>query len=412
MLQRRRILVAVTGGIAAYKICELTRLLLKNGALVQVAMTEAATHFVGAITFEALTGRKVALNLFAGEEEGSGHLDLTRGLDLMVIAPATANSIGKLAAGVADDLISTTALTLTCPLLLCPAMNPKMFTHPAVQENLQRLKARGVQVLEPVAGAMAHPLEEAGVGRLPEPTAILDAICRLLPASGALSGKTVVVTAGPTREALDPVRVISNLSSGKMGFALAAEARRRGARVHLISGPVEIPPPPGISVISVNSTEEMKEAVLQHFKDSQALIMAAAPADFKPATISAQKIKKDAARGTFRLNLQKTPDILQEAARLKGNRIIVGFALETEPGLSRAQRKLQEKNLDLIILNHPYPEPNTGLGKDAIQATIIHPDGSVEALPIMSKAETAAAIFDCLQLLWDSPAMKPQGKRT
>jgi phosphopantothenoylcysteine decarboxylase/phosphopantothenate--cysteine ligase len=236
MLSGRHILLGVSGGIAAYKACELLRLMVKNGASVRVAMTAAAAHFVSPLTFETLSGNKVQTDLFETDESAGGHLGLVRDLDLMVVAPATADIIAKFAAGIADDLITTTALALTAPLLVCPAMNPKMFAHPAVQENLEKLRTRGVEILDPEEGLMAAPGEEPGIGRLPEPDKIFDRICRLLPPQGPLRGVTITITAGGTREAIDPVRVISNLSSGKMGYALAAEARRRGADVRLVSG--------------------------------------------------------------------------------------------------------------------------------------------------------------------------------
>ena len=402
MLVNRKILVAVTGGIAAYKTCELVRLLVKNRASVQVIMTEAATRFIGPLSFEALTGNKVALDLFAGEESGKGHLDLVRDLDLMITAPATANCIGKLAGGIADDLVSTVSLTLSAPLLICPAMNPKMYAHPAVQENLARLKTRGILVMDPEEGAMAHPLEEPGIGRLPEPSKILDRICKLLPPQGPLAGKTITISAGPTREALDPVRVISNLSSGRMGYALAEEARRRGADVHLIAGPGSLPDPPGINPVRVESTAQMKDAIARCLNKSQVLIMAAAPSDFKPRRFAGQKIKKEMAGDELTLQLGKTPDILKELSINKGDRLLVGFALETGNGVKNARRKLKDKNLDLIVLNHPGAGSAAGLGKEAIQGTLISASGEQEALPEMSKQKFAGVLLDRIQRMLSS----------
>lgn len=407
MLRNRNILLGVTGGIAAYKACELTRLMLKAGATVQVALTRAAAHFVGPITFEALTGRKVAQDMFAGEEIGHGHLDLVRNLDLMVIAPATADIIGKLAGGLADDLVSTAALALKAPLLICPAMNPRMWEHPAVQENLRKLAERGVLIMEPSEGSMAHPAEEPGKGRLPEPAAIFERICALLPPQGPLSGAMIVVTAGPTREAVDPVRFISNSSSGLMGFALAAEARRRGATVHLVTGPTSLPCPPGVQALTVESTEQMQQAVKEHLRGSQALIMAAAPADFKPRQISRQKLKKETSAETLSLELDKTPDILKSLAADKGARVFVGFALETENGSENARLKLRQKNLDLIVLNHPHPAAGTGIGQQALQGTIITADGSEEILPAMPKEELAGLILDRVQRLLAARSTAP-----
>lgn len=398
MLHNRKILLAVSGGIAAYKACELVRLLMKNGASVQVAMTAAAKHFINPLTFEALSGRRVALDLFAGEEAGYGHLDLVRNLDLMVIAPATANIIGKLANGIADDIVSTAALALSCPLMVCPAMNPRMYESRAVQDNLTRLKDRGVQILDPEVGLMAHPAEEPGIGRLPEPNVILDRICRLLPPGGLLTGITITVTAGPTQEALDPIRIITNPSSGRMGYAIAEEARRRGASVHLVSGPGELENPPGISVTPVTSTNQMREAVTRQFDDSRVLIMAAAPTDFRPRQIMPQKLKKETVDKVLTLELEKTEDILKEAGNRKGNRVLVGFALETEKGLQSARRKLKEKKLDLIVLNHPDPGGGAGLGKEAVEGTLITA-GEEEALPVMSKPALARIILDRVQHL-------------
>ncbi len=394
MLSGRHILLGVTGGIAAYKACELLRLMIKNGASVRVAMTTAATRFVSPLTFEALSGEKVATDLFEVSESSGGHLGLVRDIDLMVTAPATADIIARFATGIADDLITTTALALTAPLLVCPAMNPKMYAHPAVQENLEKLRRRGVHIMDPDEGLMAAPGEEPGIGRLPEPEAILDRICRLLPPEGTLSGVKVTVTAGGTREAIDPVRVISNLSSGKMGYALAAEARRRGAVVRLVSGPVSLPAPPGVEVEKVDSTADMLGALQSCYDDTQVLIMAAAPGDFRPARERKRKIKKEDQGGSFSLKLVKTPDILAQLSKSKGNRLLIGFALETDDGLAHARRKLQEKNLDMIVLNHPRSAAHAGVGKDAIQPTVIFADGEVVSHPVISKSDFARILLD------------------
>lgn len=406
MLRDRKILLAVTGGIAAYKACELTRLLMKNGAAVQVVMTAAAQRFITPLTFEAITGVKTAVDLFSAQYPGSGHLDLVRDVDLMVIAPATANCIGKLAVGLADDLVSTAALALKAPLLICPAMNPRMYEHPAVQSNLETLIRRGVHILEPAEGLMAHPLEEPGRGRLPEPTTIFDRICRLLPPKGRLSGVTVTVTAGPTREALDPVRFLSNNSSGRMGFALAQEARTRGAKVHLITGPSPLEAPPGMDVVRVESVQEMLEAVQKAVEESQILIMAAAPGDFRARRTAAGKIKKDAARGGLTIELENAPDILQELMVRKGGRIHVGFALETDDGERNAAAKLRAKKLDLIVLNHPRPKVGAGMGEERIQMTLLDSGGARESFPLVSKHEAAGILLDRIERLWTSGAGK------
>jgi len=399
MLHGRKILLAVTGGIAAYKSCELVRWLMKNGASVHVLMTEAATKFVAPMSFEALSGKPVALEMFPPAGSGSGHLDLARDADLMVIAPATANSIAKLACGLAEDLVGTTALATSAPLLICPAMNPRMYRQAAVQDNLATLRKRGAHILDPAEGPMAHPLEEPGWGRLPEAAEILDRICRLLPPSGSLSGVTLTVTAGPTREAIDPVRYISNFSSGRLGYDLAEEARKRGADVRLISGPCNLTAPPGLDIIRVENTEEMAAAVAQHFAASQALIMAAAPADFRPDQVQPQKIKKQGKPRGLDLQLRTTTDILQQHGKTKGSRILIGFALETEKGIENARAKLQGKNLNLVVLNHPHPAVGAGIGTNAIQATLIGLDGAEEALPVMSKSALASILLDRLEKL-------------
>lgn len=399
MLHKRKILIAVTGGIAAYKTCELVRLLLKNRASVEVIMTKAATRFVAPLTFASLTGKPVSTDLFTSSGEGLSHLDIVRDLDLMAIVPATANCIGKLSHGIADDLISTVTLALNCPLLLCPAMNPKMYAHPAVQENVKILKKRGVLILDPEEGSMAHPEEESGIGRLPEPGLILNRICELLPPDGLLRGKTVIVTAGPTQESIDPVRIFSNRSSGKMGYALALEARRGGAEVHLISGQVSIPNPPGIKVTRVISTDDMLKTTAYLFEKCDALIMAAAPADFKPVKKVEQKIKKKSYGDGLTLKLQNTPDILIEIARKKKKQILVGFALETEDGLKNAHQKMREKQLDLVILNAPEEGNRVGIGKEAIKGTILSRDGGKKSYPVLSKTEFARIIIDRVQSL-------------
>jgi phosphopantothenoylcysteine decarboxylase/phosphopantothenate--cysteine ligase len=398
MLNGRKILVGVTGGIAAYKACELVRLLLKNRADVRVVMTSAATQFVAPLTFEAITGKRVGLNLFSGDEGELGHLDLVREIDLMVIAPATANCIGKLAGGLADDLLSTVSMALSSPLLICPAMNPKMYGHPAVTANLEILKDRAVHIMEPDEGDMANPREEPGRGRLPEPVRILDRICRILPSRGPLSGTTITVTAGPTQEPLDPVRVIGNLSSGRMGYAIAAEARKRGAEVHLVSGSVSRHTPPGLTIRKVHTTEEMRQAVIENLEESRVLIMAAAPCDFKPREPRPQKIKKEEVPDGMKIDLAMTPDILKEASSGKGDRVMIGFALETEDGTKNARDKLRQKNLDLVVLNAPDAGSEAGLGKDSIAGTFVWPDRE-EVLPQMPKAEFAAALLDRIQQL-------------
>jgi len=399
ILSNRNLLVAVTGGIAAYKICELVRQLMKAGASLRVIMSPSATRFVTPLTFEALTGKKVVTDMFNLESESGGHLEVVNDIDLMVIAPATANIIGKLSSGIADDLISTASLALTKPLLICPAMNPKMFANPVVQENLARLKSRGVIVMDPDEGPMASPSEDPGIGRLPEPPAIYDRICKLFQAKNSLEGRAITVTAGPTQEMIDPVRVMTNLSSGRMGYALAEEAQRRGARVNLIAGPVCLPDPPGISTVHIENTEQLSVAIKDVFKDSDVLIMSAAPSDFRCSEKYDKKLKKDNTAGAITLKLDQNPDIIKQVSKHKGNRIVIGLALETGDGTENATRKLHEKNLDLIILNHPNVSDDTGIGKDSIIGTLINSKGTVNEFPKMTKMEFAGKIFDYLESL-------------
>ncbi|MBU0517453.1 bifunctional phosphopantothenoylcysteine decarboxylase/phosphopantothenate--cysteine ligase CoaBC [bacterium] len=395
MLKNRKILLVVTGGIAAYKACELLRLMMKNHASVQVTLSAAAARFVTPLTFEAISGKRVEMGLFDVSDAVGGHLGIVRDIDLMVCAPATANCIAKLSHGIADDLISTAALACTAPILICPAMNHKMWQNAIVQDNVARLKDKGFLVMDPAEGPMASPDEGEGVGRLPEPTEILHRICELLPPKGPLRGKTITVTAGPTQEPIDPVRVISNLSSGRMGFTIAEEARKRGARVHLISGPVRLFDPPGITSRCVNSTQEMLDAVKSAFSESDALIMAAAPGDFRRADPSASKLKKSASGGNLTIELEPTPDILKSVSRDKKNKRIIGFALETDAGLENARRKLTEKGLDLIVLNHP----STGLGQHSIQGTILDATDDMQVLENMPKHDFAGKLLDRLEAL-------------
>jgi phosphopantothenoylcysteine decarboxylase/phosphopantothenate--cysteine ligase len=399
MLHNRKILVGVTGGIAAYKACELVRLLMKNRAEVHVIMTQAATRFVTPLTFEALTGKAVATDLFSLEGESGGHLSLVRDADLFIIAPATANCLGKLACGLANDLLSTAALAYKGTMIVCPAMNPRMWENRSVQENVKTLQQHGIQVIPPEEGSMASPAEEPGVGRLPEPQQIFERVCQLLPPRGPLSGRDFIITAGPTQEAIDPVRVITNLSSGQTGYALAAEARRRGANVHLIAGNMNRPTPPGVELIPAETTAEMLAEIEKRFVNCDALIMAAAPSDFKAAQRSQSKLKKDETDGLLHLTFDKTPDILKTVARRKKNQVVVGFALETEAAVDHARRKLDDKNLDLIIANQPHAGEDAGIGRPSIQGTILDAHGNLEELPVLAKSEFARIVLDRIQSL-------------
>ncbi|HEX4685014.1 MAG TPA: bifunctional phosphopantothenoylcysteine decarboxylase/phosphopantothenate--cysteine ligase CoaBC [Gemmatimonadaceae bacterium] len=390
----KRILLGITGGIASYKSAWLARLLAKAGAEVDVVMTRAATEFVGAITFEALTGRPVHTGLF---EAGAAldHIKLGREAHAIVVAPGTADFLARAATGQADDLLTATLLAATAPVLLVPAMNDHMWAHPQTVRNVAHLRSLGYQVLDPDEGMLAAG-EGHGPGRMPEPEVVFAHIARLIEPP-RLSGRRVLVTAGPTREPIDPVRFISNHSSGKMGVALAAAAWRRGADVDLVAGPLSVPAPPGIAVHGVESTEDMAAAVERLLPHSDVLVMAAAPADFRPAVPAADKIKKSDAPAS--LSLLPTPDILNatKAARRSGA-VVVGFALETTDVLAGGKKKLVSKELDMIVVNDAT-EAGAGFGVDTNRVTLIMRDGDESRLPLMSKVEVADAILDRVEKL-------------
>ena len=392
----RRILLGVTGGIASYKTAWLARLLAQAGAEVDTVMTKSAREFIGAVTFEALTGRPVHTELVA---EGSAldHIRLAQSAELVVVAPATADFLARAAAGRSDDLLAACLLATKAPVLLVPAMNDMMWAHQQTVANVEHLRAIGYTVLDPDTGPLASPQEGVGAGRMPEPDTIFAQIGRMLEPKGALSGKRVVVTAGPTRESLDPVRFLSNHSSGKMGVAIAAAAWRRGAEVTLIAGPLSITPPLGMRALDVESTSDMANAVRSELSTADVLVMAAAPADFKPATVAVSKIKKTTRPEA--LAIEETPDILKSTrdARRPGS-VIVGFALETDDVMVHAAEKLRAKELDLIVVNDAR-EPGAGFGGDTNRVTILAPDAEPVALPLMSKAEVADAILDRVEAL-------------
>jgi phosphopantothenoylcysteine decarboxylase/phosphopantothenate--cysteine ligase len=390
-----RILLGVTGGIASYKAAWLARLLTKAGASVDVVMTPAATEFVSAITFEALTGRPVHTGLF---EPGRAldHIKLARGASAIVVAPATADFIARSAAGQADDLLTACLLAAASPVLLVPAMNDFMWAHPQTQRNVAHVRELGYRVLEPDEGMLAAG-EGSGPGRMPEPESIFAHVGRLLEPAAGLAGKRVLVTAGPTREAIDPVRFISNHSSGKMGVALAAAAWRRGAEVDLVAGPLSVPVPAGVTVHAVESTHDMAKAVETLLAQSDVLVMAAAPADFRPAEVAASKIKK--ATAALTLTLASTTDILQStrSARRSGA-VVVGFALETNDAVASGRSKLAAKDLDMIVVNDAT-EDGAGFGVDTNRVTLLHRSGDDERLPLMAKTEVADAILDRVERL-------------
>lgn len=385
-LDGKEIILGVTGSIAAYKAVEILRELTGRGAAVTVVMTESAQRFVSPLTFESLSRRPILTDLFALDyDKQIGHVATGGRADLYLIAPATANTIAKLAHGIADDFLTNLYLSCTCPVLLAPAMDREMYAHPTVQENLTRLKARGVHVLETEYGELASGL--IGRGRLADLLTICGEVEGLLTHQEDLQGETVLVTAGPTQEPLDPVRFLSNRSSGRMGFAIAQAARDRGAHVLLVSGPTSLPTPPGVTRTDVTTAEEMLHAVLGQLDATTILIMAAAVADYRPSTHAPKKMKK---QESLTVELLRNPDILAEAGRQKESRILVGFAAETEDLVSNAREKLQKKHLDLIVAN----DIRVGFGGETTRVTILDRQGQVEELPELSKREVAHQILD------------------
>ncbi|MDQ0285789.1 phosphopantothenoylcysteine decarboxylase/phosphopantothenate--cysteine ligase [Desulfofundulus luciae] len=393
MLEGKSVILGVTGGIAAYKAAELASALVKAGALVDVVMTQAAQEFVRPLTFAALTGRPVHTALFGPPAGGAiPHIELATRADLVVIAPATANILAKLAHGLADDLLSSLVLAATCPVLLCPAMNASMYAHPAVQANLKRLVGMGYHVLEPEVGRLACGVE--GRGRMPAPEVILGHIKGLFSLPDDLGGLKVLVTAGGTREPLDPVRYISNRSSGKMGYALAAAAIQRGAVVTLVSAPTSLDPPAGVELVSVETARQMYEAVMERFSTQDVVIKAAAVADYRPKIVAGQKIKKTGE--TLILELEINPDILYELGQRKEpHQTLVGFAAETEDLEANALQKLRKKNLDLLVAND-VTQPGAGFGTDTNIVKLFYRDGRVQSLPVMDKKTLAHRILDAV----------------
>lgn len=386
----KRVLLGVTGGIAAYKAAEFVRFMVKHGLEVHVAMTAHAQEFVKPLTFQALSGNRVWTDTFElTSEHEIGHVKLVETCDLLVVAPATANVLGKLASGIADDILTTMVCAASrIPVLLAPSMNVHMYRNPVTQANVRKLKEFGYQIVEPVEGDLACGYE--GVGRLPEPGVLLEHVLSLLTPKD-LRDETIVVTAGPTHEAIDPVRFLTNRSSGKMGFAVAKAASRRGAEVILVSGPSACEVPVGVAWVPVRSAEEMYRAVLEVYPRATAVVMAAAVSDFRPVRQEAQKIKKSEAGLT--LQLEKTPDILEELGRRKGKQILVGFAAETESLIENAEEKRKKKNLDLIVVND-VSRSDIGFQSDRNEVKCIRRDGQVEELPLMSKEELAHRILD------------------
>ena len=393
----KRILLGVSGGIAAYKAAEVARRLVSAGARVKVVMTQAAQEFVTPLTFQALTGEKVAAAMFGPGSEPLEHVALGQEVDALVLAPATANLIGKMAAGIGDDLLTTILLAANKPILVCPAMNCEMWANPVVQENVAKLRDRGLTVLQPEAGELA--CGAVGYGRLPEPETILEALARLVSPQD-LAGQRILVTAGPTHEDMDPVRFLTNRSSGKQGYALAKVARRRGAEVCLISGPSQLSTPQGVEMVEVRSAREMLDAVLARFPRSEALLMAAAVGDYHPTSRSEHKMKRGSQELT--VHLTQNPDILKEVARLKKKQVVVGFAAETRDLETAARKKLEDKGLDLIVANE-VNRPESGFAVDTNEVAIIGKKKLLVRLPLLRKEEVAEKVLDQVAALLPRP---------
>lgn len=393
-LTNKLILLGVTGSIACYKAADLASKLAQAGAQVDVILTEAARQFISPLTFQSVTGRRAYVDSDLWGSEGHvQHIGLGKGADLMVIAPATANTLAKLAHGIADNLLSVTALAASCPVLVAPAMDGGMFIHPATQTNLETLRQRGVVIVGPAEGHLASGL--LGVGRMVEPPELLGQIRHLLARSGPLVGRRVVVTAGGTQEPIDPVRVIANRSSGKQGFALAQAALDMGAEVELIAGPVALSTPVGANRVDVRTARDMSGAVLAAVQQADALVMAAAVADFQPDIQAEQKIKKEA--GAPQIQLTHTPDILglvAEYKKISGKPIVtVGFAAESQHLLENAQRKLAAKRLDLIVAND-ISAGDAGFSVETNRVILLFSDGRQENLPLMDKSEVAQVVIE------------------
>jgi phosphopantothenoylcysteine decarboxylase/phosphopantothenate--cysteine ligase len=404
----KRIVLGVTGSIASYKAVNLLRALIREGANVEVAMTESATKFVTPLTFEVLSGHPVCTDLFEAHQE-MRHLTVSERADAIVVAPATANFLARAALGLGDDFLTTMLLTASCPTIFAPAMDGGMWTHPTVSEHVRALRARGVVVIDPEEGPLASG--RIGQGRLAEESRILDAIQTTLIPRRDWLGHRVLISAGPTQEAIDPVRFISNRSSGKMGYALAEAAQARGAQVILVSGPTALPPPRGIEVVTVETAEEMGKALATRLAWSTVVVMAAAVADFRPKKRAARKMKKQG-HGEPRLELERTPDILASLAAQRTGQLLVGFAAETHDLVPHATQKLKAKGLDLIVAND-VTTAGGGFGSEQNAATLIDRLGKVTDLSMRSKRRLADDILDAAQgLLRTSVSRRPSGPKS
>ncbi len=395
MFKGKKIVLGVTGGIAVYKAVDLVSRLTKAGAQVRVVMTEAATKFVTPLTFKEISGHTVAVDMWgANQEFNVEHIALVEWADIMLVAPATANIIGKMATGIADDLLSTTILACQKPIIVCPAMNTGMYNKAVVQTNISKLRESGMAVMQPAVGRLA--CGTTGIGRLPEPADIVEFVEHYLAMqTGDLCSLTVMVTAAGTREPIDPVRYIGNRSSGKMGYAIAKAASDRGAKVILISGPSMLKPPSAVKFISVESTQEMMDAVLKHYNEADVVIKAAAVADYRSSIVETQKIKKHG-DDSLTLTLDKNPDILKILGEQKTKQFLVGFAAETQNLLDNAKEKIQKKNLDMIVANDITVQ-GAGFNADTNIVKLIFPDGKVTSVEKMRKSDLAEVILDVVR---------------
>lgn len=390
MLKDKNIVLGVCGGIAAYKACELTSRLKKLNASINVIMTKSAVEFVTPLTFQSLSLNQVAVDMFEAPKYWEvEHIALAKLADVFVIAPATANLIGKLANGIADDMLSTTVMAAKAPVIIVPAMNTNMYENPVVQRNIRTLKSLGYIFVEPEEGRLA--CGDVGRGKMADPSVIEKAIVEAANKKQDLAGKTVLVTAGPTREAIDPVRFISNHSTGKMGYAIAEAANKRGAEVYLVSGPTYLEVPCGVTRFDVVSAQDMHDKVMELMPECDIIIKSAAVADYAPENVSSQKIKKT--EEDISIKLRKNPDILYELGKIKGDRILVGFAMETENLIENAAAKVRKKNLDFIVAND-LNEEGAGFGTDTNVVKIIDSKGRIESIPMKSKLEVADIILD------------------
>jgi phosphopantothenoylcysteine decarboxylase / phosphopantothenate---cysteine ligase len=391
-----RITIGVTGGVAAYKAAELVRLLQQDGFTVEVVMTRGAREFITPLTFAALSGHKVITDLFEKSSSGEAnvesaieHIAVAQRTDLLLVAPATADILAKFARGIADDFLTTLYLATTAPVIVAPAMNVNMWNHPATQQNIEMLRARGVKIVNPDEGYLACGM--TGAGRLAGQQEIVAAVHETLHTQKDFEGETMLITAGPTCEDLDPVRYLTNRSSGKMGYAVAGAAARRGAKVSLVSGPVNLETPAGVERVAVRTAEQMRRSVVDRLPESTVAIFAAAVADYRPTETQTEKMKRN--REPLTICLEPTPDILAEAAQAKGDRLIVGFAAETEHVAENARKKLAAKNADLIVANDVTAE-GAGFDHDTNIVTLFSRDGRDLALPKLSKSEVAQRILD------------------